>query len=229
MSAPARRIMQIKNDLDRIIAYLLENGICDDSNFSIIKPIGQGWEVTFSGAEHISMALDDIEYSEIYHELAEKRSYNIKLIDGGLIQLMYRFKESTLLQHRLAYYPSADLRSFQNDPDAYMIDDIFLDIVRRRIIPFPVRFDFDNRNNIHVDVSHPQSHLTLGDLNGCRIPVTSPLTPRWFVEFILRNFYQTNEYDFVSGLPNHLTQFEESITLNERNLIHVNIPMLINI
>lgn len=215
---------RIKKDLDDLIAELIRVGVCDDSNFSAIRSTGKQCEVTFSGAEHVSIALGDIEYAEIYRELAEKRSYNMKLIDGALLHLMYRFDGDHLRQHRLAFYPSPSLLPFQDDPDAYMRDELFIEIIQRRIVPFPLRFDFDARENVHIDVTHPKSHLTLGDVKGCRIPVSAPLTPRWFVEFVLRNFYQTHEHDFVRNLPRHGINFPSTITGNEAALMHLVVP-----
>ncbi len=223
MKAPIKTL-NIKTDLDEIIANLLEKGICDDTNFSVIKK-NQYWEVTFSGAEYISIALGDIDYSDIYQELLLKRSYNIRFVDGALLQFMYRFKDERLIQHRLAFYPSPNLRPFQDDSDSYMRDELFIEIVQRRIVPFPIRCDFDDRAEVAIDIDHPKSHLTLGDVKGCRIPVTSPLTPRWFVEFILRNFYKTDKHDFVGCLPRHRMQFDHTITGNERNIIHLAIPV----
>jgi hypothetical protein len=214
----------IIEDINGLISELIGRGVCDDSNFSAIRPFGGGADVTFSGAEHVSIALDNIEYADIYRELADKRSYNMKLVDGALLQMMYRVEGAKLLQHRLAFYPSPTLLPFQDDPAAYMADELFIEIVRRKIVPFPLRFDFDAREGAHVDMAHPQSHLTLGDVKSCRIPVSAPLTPRWFVEFVLRNFYQTETHDFVSGLPRHKIHFQTTITANEKRLMHMVIP-----
>ena len=215
----------IKEDIDGLISELIGKGICDDSNFSAIRSCGNKVvDITFSGAEYVSIALGDIEYVDIYHELVDKRSYNMKLVDGAILQMMYRIDGNELMQHRLAFYPSPILRSFQDGPEDYMRDELFIDIVQRRIIPFPLRFDFDNRKDICVDIFHPKSHLTLGDVKGCRIPVSAPLSPRWFIEFILRNFYQTDKYDFISGLPGHNLKFDDSITCNESSILHVRIP-----
>lgn len=214
----------IKEDIDGLISELIGNGVCDDSNFSAIRSCGSKADVTFSGSEHVSIALGDIEYAEIYRELADKRSYNMRLVDGALLQMMYRMEGDDLQQHRLAFYPSPSLLPFQDDPDAYMRDEIFIEIVQRRIVPFPLRFDFDAREGVHVDVDHPKSHLTLGDVKGCRIPVSAPLTPRWFVEFILRNFYQTERHDFVADLPHHKIKFPTSITANEVRHMHMVVP-----
>ena len=214
----------IKEGIDGLISELIGKGVCDDSNFSAIRTSGSKADVTFSGSDHVSIALGDIEYAEIYRELADKRSYNMRLVDGALLQMMYRIQEDELLQHRLAFYPSPSLLPFQDDPDAYMRDDLFMEIVQRRIVPFPMRFDFDAREGVYVDVAHPKSHLTLGDVKGCRIPVSAPLTPRWFVEFILRNFYQTETHDFIGGLPQSRIKLPVSITRNELDLMHMVIP-----
>lgn len=214
----------IKEDIDGLISELIGKGVCDDSNFSAIRTSGSKADVTFSGSEHVSIALGDIEYAEIYRELADKRSYNMRLIDGALLQMMYRVEGGELLQHRLAFYPSPSLLPFQYDPDAYMCDELFIEIVQRRIVPFPLRFDFDARKGVHIDIAHPKSHLTLGDVKGCRIPVSAPLTPRWFIEFVLRNFYHTETYDFITDLPGHKIRFPTSITSNEASLMHMVIP-----
>lgn len=223
MTKCPKKAQTIKSDLEGLLASLIELGIVDDQRYPVLRQIsGNEWEVTFGGAEHVSIAMDDIDYAAIHRELLEKRSYTAKLIDGGLLQLKYRFEDERLVRHRLAYYPSPNLRPFHEDPDAYLRDELFLDIVSRRIIPFPLRFDFDEA--AARDVVHPRCHLTLGDVKGCRIPVSAPLTPRWFVEFVLRNFYQTDKHDFVSALPNHRLNFSSTITANESRLIHIVVP-----
>lgn len=226
MTPPApspRRPNTLKTDMDGVLSSLIECGIADDQNFPFVRQVSaDGWELSFEGAEHVSIAMGDIAYTDIHQELSEKRSYNVKLIDGGLLQLMYRFEGDRLVQHRLAYYPSPSLPPFQEDPEVYLRDELFLDIVSRRIVPFPLRFDFDEA--AAQDVQHPHCHLTLGDVRSCRIPVSSPLTPRWFIEFVLRNFYQTSDHDFVAGLPGHRLNFSSTITDNEARLMHMVVP-----
>ncbi len=220
---PPEKAKIIKSELEGLLKALIELGIADDQNFPTLLPSSNNvWEVTFAGAEHVSIAIGDIDYAAIYKELSDKRSYTAKLLDGGLLQLMYRFKDGRLVKHRLAYYPSPELPSFQEDPESYLHDELFLDIVSRRIVPFPLRFDFDETAS--CDVVHPKCHLTLGDVEGCRIPVSAPLAPSWFVDFVLRNFYLTDRYDFVSKLPNHRLYFDSTITANERRLIHMVVP-----
>ncbi len=214
-----------KSDLDGLLSSLIKSGVIDDQNFPVLRQLStHEWEVSFVGADHISIAMGDIAYEEIHHELAAKRSYNAKLIDSGLLQLSYRFQDDRLTNHRLAYYPSPSLRPFRDDPDSYMSDERFLDIVSRRMVPFPIRFDYDTAAAQEID--HPHCHLTLGDVQGCRIPVSAPLSPRWFIEFVLRNFYKTDRYDLVGCLPDHRpgSHFKSTITPKETRLIHMVIP-----
>lgn len=221
--SPPQLVLSVMHDMDNLLLTLIEKGLVDDQNRTFLrKRSGRKWEISFSGAEHVKIAMDDIDYAVIYKEISNKRSYNAKLIDGGLLQMMYCFEEADLIKHRLLYYPSPDLKPFQEDPEAYLRDEIFLDIVSRRIVPFPLRFDFDKVAAQNVD--HPHCHLTLGDIKGCRIPVSAPLTPRWFIEFVLRNFYQTDEYDFVCWLPTHRLSFADTITQDECRLIHMIVP-----
>ena len=221
--SPPHKLLSVKSDMDNLLSSLIENGLADDQNSSILRQLSRRkWEVSFGGAEHVKIAMDDIDYADIHMELSNKRSYNAKLVDGGLLQMMYCFEEEELVKHRLSYYPSPNLRPFQEDPEAYLHEELFLDIVSRRIVPFPLRFDFDKA--AAKDVDHPHCHLSLGDIKGCRIPVSAPLTPRWFIEFVLRNFYQTDEHDFVCLLPNHRLSFDDTITQGECRLIHIVVP-----
>jgi hypothetical protein len=213
----------VKNEMDELFAFLIEQGLVDDQNFPFLRQLHEDkCEVSFNGMEWISIAMGDINYEDIHRELSEKRAYNIKFLDGGLLQMMYHFAGSRLVRHRLAYFPSPNLRSFSEYPEAYLKDELYLDIMSRRIVPFPLRFDFDER--AFHDIEHPKCHLTLGDVKYCRIPVSAPLTPGRFIGFVLRNFYQTNEHLFINDLPNRRINFPQCITENECQIIHVVVP-----
>lgn len=222
MIAP-QTAQRTSDDLSRLLSSLIERGIADDQNFPELRRLpDETWEVSFKGAEHVSIAMGDIDYQVLHRELGKKRSYSVKLIDGGLLQLLYLFKNGSLVKHRLAFYPSPSLRSFQDDPDADMRDELYIDIVSRRIVPFPVRFDYDVE--AARDIVHPICHLTLGDVKGCRIPVSAPLSPRWFIDFVLRNFYQTEKHNFVRALPAHSVTFAATLTKGESALMHMVVP-----
>jgi hypothetical protein len=213
----------VKNEMSELISFLIEEGLVNDQNFPFLRRMHKNeCEVSFNGTEWVSIAMGDIGYENIHRELCEKRAYNVKFLDEGILQMMYRFSGNRLVRHRLAYFPSPNLRPFSETPESYLEDELYLDIMSRRIIPFPLRFDFDEE--AFHDMEHPKCHLTLGDVKCCRIPVSAPLTPRRFIGFILRNFYQTDEHVFTDNLPNQKIIFPKSITENESQIIYVSIP-----
>ena len=90
-------------------------------------------------------------------------------------------------------------------------------------MPFPVRFDYDARID-RGEAAHPLSHLTLGQYRNCRIPVSAPVTPSRFVDFILRNFYHTAFIRYADRLPTATWSFAETIRPDERSVAHVVVP-----
>jgi hypothetical protein len=105
-----------------------------------------------------------------------------------------------------------------------MEDEIYADIVAKNIVPFPIRFDYDTREGIYKELEHPKSHLCLGQYENCRIPVSSPLTPFHFMQFILRNFYHTALQKYADRLPSFIHAFGETIVGDEKRVIHVQVP-----
>ena len=216
---------QIENQINKLIKYLVEMGLADDQN-SAFQRSGRGSlvEVTFDKAENVSIALKNRPYNEIYQHLARERAYNVKMPDGALIQMMYIFDGSTLQRHRLAFFSAPHLEEFQNNPDIYLNDEIYADVIARNIVPFPVRFDYDARDGYYRELVHPKSHLSLGQYENCRIPVTDPMSPFWFIDFILRNFYDTAEERYTDELSAQGSSFAESILPTERNIVHITVP-----
>ena len=149
----------------------------------------------------------------------------MKMADGALIQMTYAFKREHLEQHRLAFFPSPSLEMFQNSPELYLDDEIYADIIAKNIVPFPLRFDFDARDELHAELEHPKSHLTLGQYKNCRIPVSAPLSPYRFMDFILRNFYNTAHGKYSDKLkPSATSGFEESISAKEKKIVYLQVP-----
>ena len=216
---------QIKEQIDGIVGYLVQVGLADDQRFAFQRHRNDGFvEVTFAGADHVSVALRDRDYDEIYQHLVEARAYNVKMPDGALIQMMYRYSTGMLQSHRLAFFPSPYLEDFQNNSDIYLLDEVYADVVARNIVPFPFRFDYEAQDHIHPELLHPKSHLTLGQYENCRIPVTAPMTPTRFADFVLRNFYRTAFIRYAERLPTFSGSFDDSILSSERNVVHVVTP-----
>ena len=146
------------------------------------------------------------------------------MLDNAVIQIMYRFRGSELADHRLAFFAAPELEEFQNAPDRYLHDDQFVDIQERTTAPTLIRFDYSADEQRHQSVVHPKSHLTLGRYEQCRIPVSAPLTPYCFMDFVLRNFYDTGFKSYSSRLPRSKARFADSIDANERRVMHMMVP-----
>ncbi|MCY3628895.1 MAG: DUF2290 domain-containing protein [Rhodothermaceae bacterium] len=216
---------RIREQINRLVAFLVDTGLADDQEFAFQKgPNGKVVQIIFRGHEHLSAALKNRDYREIHSTMTGERAYNVKMLDGALIQMTYEFVDTSLQRHRLAFFPSPILDEFQQDPDIYLDDEIHGDITSRKIIPFPLRFDYDSREDSYEELVHPKSHLSLGQYLNCRIPVTSPLTPVQFVDFVLRNFYDTKQKRYTEDLPRNNCSFTESISSAERDVVHIAVP-----
>ena len=194
--------VDVLNQIKRLTTDVIAVGICDEQNFPSIKSYtGNISEIGVSSSDN-SIFLKNIPYREMYSELVKKRNYNIKMIDGALISLLYRFQGNELVSHRLSFFPAPDLEVFQNEPELYSVDEMYLDILDQRVVTVPLRFDFDS-GDAFIPVEHPKSHLTLGQYENCRIPVSSAVSPFQFMDFILRNFYHTAHTKFCERLTRY--------------------------
>ena len=218
---------EIKKQIRGLIVALIESGLSDDQNWPFEKrDRGNLKEISFPGSKNISIAMKDKSYAEIYDRLKEQRAYLIKMADGALIQMMYLFRNNNIERHRLAFYPSPYLEQFQNDPEIYLDDEIYADIISKNIVPIPIRFDYDHEEELHIELDHPKSHLTLGQYANCRIPVTAPLIPFHFIEFILRNFYHTAHNKYCNKLSSSgYIVFDNTIGDAEKKVVHVQLPL----
>lgn len=205
-----------------ITTALISAGVSKAFNF----PASAKGEIVWSGYEDISFILKNRPYDELYTECLQKQAYNYLLIDDAIIQMMYRTASNRLIAHRLAFYPRPDIERFQDIPDEYEEkyygDKLFVDMLDRHIVAFPLRFDYDSDTNKYIQKDHPYSHLTLGNYTNCRLPVSFPISPYRFIDFVLRNFYfdiykkKFNDGKFACNI-----EFEETISKEEKQLMHV--------
>ena len=213
MNANPQNICKEIND---ITAVLMRYAVSDKQNFAIQK----NNRVSFSVGSNMSAALKNYKtYDVLYAEMNKAGAFNMKLLDGALVQLMYEFDESGLLKHRLAYMPSPTLLAFDDAEEEYLNDELYLDIIMKNIVHIPIRFDYDRE--CACSVTHPAAHLTLGQYKNCRIPVKSPIEPALFFDFVLRNFYHSLYTDDFQTEIRRKFDFEESIDSEEKKLVHL--------
>lgn len=212
--------------LQALTSKLVGLSLSNEQNFpSTHGDPAHHFEITVGNASQLTIALKNIAYAEIYNELNENRCFNIKMLDGALLIFRYRFLDGEVCEHSLSYLPSPDLEHFQNDPEIYLEDEVYADIIARNIVPFPIRFDYCNDAAKFVEIHHPYSHLTMGQYQNCRIPVCSPLGPLTFGSFVLRNFYNTAFRKYSDGIPHQALLFARTITQKECEVPHVVLGM----
>jgi hypothetical protein len=217
---------RIHSQIEKLTADLIGASLCNEQRFPVIKEQPDGLiDVNFGNVTNLSIVLRNRPYKDVYDELERNKSYNLKMLDGAILQIMYRFRNSEIESHRLAFFPSPYLEEFQNNPEIYETDEIYADIIMKNIVPFPIRFDFDSREDVHKVLEHPKSHLTLGQYRNCRIPVSAPLTPYCFISFILRNFYHTAYQKFCEIITPFTDVFSDTIDGLEKRLVHISVPL----
>lgn len=212
------------SQIRHITAKLIEYSLSIDQNYpSYDKKTGL---LYITGNDlNLSVSMKNISYPEIYKIISEERNFNVKLIDGGILQYNYSFDKSNgkLLSHRLAYFPSPTFESYQNDPNVYESDSLYGDILKKNIVPVPVRCDFDP--NKFKEVLHPISHMTLGQYENCRLAVSNHLSPYMFTEFVLKSFYNIFYIDqlYLKGIFPVETTIERCISESEKTTLHMHI------
>lgn len=168
-----------------------------------------------------SISLRDVSYEQIYTEIESKDGYHIKLPDGGLLIFQYTFDgDGVLTKHRLCYFPSFALPTVDEAPHLYENDELYGDVILKKLVRFPIRFDYDPE--AHKDVVHPKSHLTLGQYENCRIPIDGAVSPNAFVMFLLRNFYSNSYRKRKNTLDkkSHHIPAMSTLTIEERRIAH---------
>jgi hypothetical protein len=231
MSKNEHLVERFRKEMNDLTSHLLQLSLVDDQNSVARREVGQGLitlEANYwTRQENRPDIYASVPYAELYRSLVTQRSYDLRFLDGGLIQVRFEFtaeKPGMLTRSRLAYLPSPDLTSFQEDPDIYLHDELYGDVVDIRAVTIPLRFDYDASESVVEDLNHPVSHVTLGQFPHCRIAATGPVSPYYFVEFILRSFYRTSQWIATEQMPQPRVDIPITITSLEKSLLHFSLP-----
>ncbi|WP_457642388.1 DUF2290 domain-containing protein [Persephonella sp.] len=221
---------KIFRQIEYITKSFIEESFSIDQNFPKLEKDENKniCEISWINFRNVSFSHKDESYEIIYINILKERDFNILMLDGSVIQMLYRFDNSgnSIKDHILAFYPHYSFVQYQDMPDEYESKlygvELFSEIQTGKIATFPLRFDYSHDN--HTDVIHPKSHLTLGNYKSCRIPVSKPITPYKFIKFILMNFYSNlpnNKFkEFADNLSDDIS-FEETITKKEKEILHI--------
>lgn len=222
MGKPERTLSEI----NRLTGKLIEHGLSADQKYPILQAINaHEKKIDFERNENFSIALRNIPYSDSYAELKRDRNYNLSLLDGALIQLQYSFFDDEIVRHRLAFLPSPDLLEYQNEPEIYDNDVMYAEVLDRRVVASPIRFDFDR--DAHAEYVHPSAHVTIGQYTNCRIPMQSALSPFKFFEFVLSSFYNTAYNEICNELGTCSDLHPRTISNGEKSRVHVSFDCVV--
>ena len=97
---------QVFKEVQSIILRMIEAGLSNQQNYPSMRTIGHRSEIGITGAPSISMSMKVRPYAEIYDELDRAHAYHLKMIDGALLQMCYRFERRTITAHRLSVFPA---------------------------------------------------------------------------------------------------------------------------
>ncbi|WET80541.1 DUF2290 domain-containing protein [Amycolatopsis sp. QT-25] len=226
MASSSPSAKSLIKDIKAISAFLIEKSLADDANFPTVLdgPEKREYVEYVRGADYAGM-LRDVPYRKVYEAQALGRQYNLRMLDGALLQMSYELKGGELEKSRHAYLPSPSLLHFHEAADLYYEDDLYLDVVAHREVLVPIRFDYDSREGVSSSLRHPVSHLTLGQFKECRIAATGPMTPYFFTEFILRSFYDRPGQVVSDLLPVSDAKWSGCSTREEVDRVHIGIPV----
>ncbi|AZL84316.1 DUF2290 domain-containing protein [Aliivibrio salmonicida] len=204
-----------------IFQWQIKGLVHDSRNHSVFRKAGGLKEITWGNDGYI---LKDEEFSSIseYCSLVENRQYSMLLCDGSLFQISYTLDRSTIVKHRLCWYP-CPIHVDSSDLDGNDITDIILEKMSTGDIESfrarsPLRFDYAPSQ---ATEDHPTVHMHLSE-ETCRIPVKSPLCLKEFVTFIVRNFYDVLTQD--PSLYQNLKTWGriDTLTQEQKNRLHIN-------
>lgn len=207
--------LEVRRQLTGVFERVIETGVSIQQNFPSTSVDGS--IQTLGNMAGTSIALKNIPYKDIYAELEQHGRFHVKLPDGGLLLFQYEFKDQELVKHRLAYFPSPVLPTVEEAPDLYQRDELYGDILLNRIVRFPIRFDFDPEN--YKLKFHPHSHMTLGQFDNCRIPVSHPIPPNAFLLFVLRNFYHLLYRRHQNAFEKHISHCSSRKCITEQESV----------
>ena len=209
----------INTELRYLTALLVKKGIAIDQNW---PSMGDN-EIKWDNYKGLAFSLQNQPYEDIFEACRRERDFSFMLIDGSLIQMQYRFQRNNINSHILSFLPNPTFEKYQDNPEEfeklYYGIELFTDILDKKTIIFPIRFDYSQTHN---EIIHPKIHATFGNYKDCRIPIAKPISPKRFISFILRNFYN---YKFIETEIEKLLlseiNFEYDITENEKKLLHI--------
>ncbi|WP_330112024.1 DUF2290 domain-containing protein [Cetobacterium somerae] len=208
--------VKIINEINSFQNYLVTIGLAPIYNTAKLYDNNK---VMWGKSENLSILLKEGHYEDIYKKLHESKNYSFKFIDGSIFQLSYTIVNNVITKMRLAYYPYPKTISYNDDMESYDLECEHIDMLDKYVVSTPIRIDYAPKD--HEEIKHPKTHLHLGQIEGCRIPLKSPIMPNKFFKFIFYNFYDKVFDRYFLKYNFETEEIEASITLVEQKHGHI--------
>lgn len=96
--AKTEPVVEFERELHELTSALVESGLVDDQNYVHRKTIGNkgdGTQVVALEANYWAdpdvNVMASIPYSDLHAQLTERRAYDLRFLDGGLVQVRFEF------------------------------------------------------------------------------------------------------------------------------------------
>ncbi|MBZ6064039.1 DUF2290 domain-containing protein, partial [Escherichia coli] len=86
-------LKEIHADILDVTEKVISVGLSNKENYPNVENLGNGIsQIGISGVSDLAVALKKVPYKDLYAALEHAKFYNFILADGGIIQMIYIFK-----------------------------------------------------------------------------------------------------------------------------------------
>lgn len=224
---------QLKTEFNDCLLFLQKMGFSHQENWNHIEK-----NAFIPNCEHLGfLEFENIQdYVKKHKQLSKKRQFSMLTYDNTIIYIEYKFAETEIAESRYLVLPDLTIYSGESTPDSYLDEEqsVYIEMTNSYQLNFPIRIDFDNgklkdeSQKPVVPGEHSPSHIHLGFIEGCRIPLSRPLSPKIFFKFLIenfyRNFYEENKQDIdVFFDIQHVILFSEEINYLDKRKLYFDI------
>ncbi len=151
---------------------------------------------------------------DLYNELLIHDQFNIEFIDGSILIFQCLLNKEQIKKQRIIYIkPFLNMYNECSENfdswEAYQIAEETSNLLN---FPLILRVDYDCKE---TKADHPYSHLTISNIENCRIPIVSNISFERFVEFILHQIFNIYNIDINKA------NYPKTIRDNETKMIHI--------
>ena len=200
----------------KIIKVLCDNKLIRRYNELSEKNSGHKKIIEYCSKNEFSKYLYDstISASDLYSFLYQENQFNIEFADGSILLFECIIEGKNIIKQRIVFIKIFDnlatIEDTENSWEYYQSNE-----EEKNQLSFPILLRVDyNANEQKLD--HPISHLTISNIENCRIPITANWGFDRFIEFVLQEFF--HRYDISFDKIN----FASTIREEEKKRIHIN-------